>query len=174
LSDIGGLARIATLGFRGEALASIAAVSVVACRSARRGAERGAEITVRHGQVTGERPAAALPGVTVEVLGLLENTPGRRAFLIRPAREIGQMGRVVASRSLSFAVEQAFLGLSVPGLFPVGVLELRLPPESVDVNVHPTKREVRLRQERAVFGMLQEACVSALRRSSSYSGGGLL
>ena len=256
LSSIAQLGRIESLGFRGEALASIAAVSRVEARSALPGAAEGGLITVEHGLVAELKPAAAVAGTRIEVRGLFENTPARRAFVKRPATEVaaatrvvvalslchpgvafrlivdgrrtvetlgdgdraavlrsvvrGGMealpvsggsgeatvegvisepgggrrsrehlylsvnGRPIASRSLAFAVEQAYRGLVAPGLFPVGTLALRLPLETVDVNVHPTKREVRFRAERAVFSLVQASCLEALSRGAAYTGSGLL
>ena len=247
------LAAIASLGFRGEALASIAAVARVRCTSTRRGEGTGAEIAVEYGRAGGVHAAAAVPGTRLEVRGLFENTPARRAFLKRPATEAAQLVRVatamglarpgvslrvtldgrrvldlrgdglpaafarlypdiavgellrvtggddddgvsgvladptrmrrtrdhlyivvndrpVQSRALAFAVEQAFHGLATPGLFPVGAIQLRLAARDVDVNVHPTKREVRFRYERQVFSLVQRACLEALRRSPAFSG----
>jgi DNA mismatch repair protein MutL len=83
-------------------------------------------------------------------------------------------GRPVQSRSLAFAVEQAYQGLSMPGQFPLGALSLTLPPTDVDVNVHPTKREVRFRDERRVFALVQSMCRKALEGSAAYRGAGLL
>jgi DNA mismatch repair protein MutL len=256
LSTIADLSRVETLGFRGEALASIAAVSRVECRSARAGAAEGCVIRVEHGSVGERGPAAPVPGTRIEVRGLFENTPARRAFVKRPATEVAAVvrvlvalalchpdvalrlsvdgrraletpgdgnlaaslravlrgsvevldvsggraeatvtgliaepanlrrsrehlflsvnGRPVSSRSLAFAVEQAYRGLVEPGHFPVGALALSLPLESIDVNVHPTKREVKFRDERAVFGLLQQACLEALSRSAAYAGAGLM
>ena len=256
LSSISDLGAIASLGFRGEALASIAAVARVELRSTAAGAAEGAAIRAEHGRLRAVQVAAPLPGTRVEVLGLFENTPARRAFLRKPATEAAAVARVVAalslchpevafhlrldgrraldlreaqdlparftalqrgaggalavagqrealavsgliaepaalrrsrehlylsvnrrpvaSRPLAFAVEQAYRGLVEPGHFPVGVLNLVLPAGTIDVNVHPTKREIRLRDERKVFGLVQEACVNALSASAAYAGSGLL
>ena len=70
--------------------------------------------------------------------------------------------RWVRSRSLSFAVEEAYSGLLPAGRFPIAVVDLRLPPEEVDVNVHPAKAEVRLRNERQVFALVQRPLRRAL------------
>ena len=256
LASIDDLGSIASLGFRGEALASIAAVARVECRSCCHGEAAGARIAVSHGVVQAAEAAPPVPGTRVEVRGLFENTPARRAFLKRPATELaaavrilsalalchpevrfrftadgrrlldvpgaGSLDRVygtvtrarvkrlavagsrgemsvsgvvvepsglrrsrehlylavnrrpVVSRSLAFAVEQAYRGLAEPGLFPAGALMLEVPPGLVDVNVHPTKREVRIRDERSAFAMLQEAVVRALSASGSYGGDRLL
>ncbi len=87
-------------------------------------------------------------------------------------------GRRIHHRNLAFAVEQAYRGLREPDRFPLAVLDLRIDPAEVDVNVHPTKREVRFRNEGAVFAALERACYRALRQSPVYelqpSGGGPL
>jgi DNA mismatch repair protein MutL len=256
LTTIADLVRIESLGFRGEALASIAAVSRVECRSGRAGAAEGGVIRAEHGSVGQPGPAAPVPGTRVEVRGLFENTPARRAFVKRPVTEVAAVvrvlvalalchpavairlsvdgrraldtpgdgslaatlraavrggmealevsggrgeatvtglivepanlrrsreqlflsvnGRPVSSRSLAFAVEQAYRGLVEPGHFPVGALALSLPLETVDVNVHPTKREVKFRDERLVFSLVQQSCLEALSRSAAYAGSGLM
>jgi len=256
LGTIADLGRVESLGFRGEALASIAAVSRVYCRSAPPGATQGAAITAEHGVVDRCTPAAPVPGTQVEVRGLFENTPARRAFVKRPATEVAAVvralvalalchpevgfrlsvdgrrtldttgegnvagtlhgllrggldtlevsgardqgavsgviaepahlrrsrehlylsvnGRPVSSRTLAYAVAQVYRGLAEPGAFPVGALALSVPVETVDVNVHPTKREVRFREERAIFGLIQSSCLEALSRSAAYAGAGLL
>ncbi len=256
LKSIDDLGRIDSLGFRGEALASIAAVSRVECRSLCHGATEGSRITIDHGRSGPVEASPPVPGTRVEVRGLFENTPARRAFLKRPATELAAAVRVlsalalchphvrvrmtadgrrvldlpgsgsletvltgvsrvraallgvsggtgemtisgmvvepaglrrsrehlylainhrpVSNRSLAFAVEQAYRGLAEPGLFPAGALILELPADLVDVNVHPTKREVRLRNERQAFSVVQEAVVRALATSGTYGGERLL
>jgi DNA mismatch repair protein MutL len=87
--------------------------------------------------------------------------------------------RWVKNRALTFAVEEAYQGLLPAGRRPIAVLDLRVPADEVDVNVHPTKAEVRLRREREVFGALQRAVRGALAghatvpaaSSSLWSGG---
>jgi DNA mismatch repair protein MutL len=66
-------------------------------------------------------------------------------------------GRVVYSRSLLYAVEEAYHTLLPVGRHPLALLWIDLPPDEVDVNVHPTKQEVRFLRERAVFAALQRA-----------------
>jgi len=70
--------------------------------------------------------------------------------------------RWIQNRRLAFAVEEAYQGLLMTGRHPVAVLNLRVSHEEVDVNVHPTKAEVRFRDESAVFGAIQRAVRSAL------------
>jgi DNA mismatch repair protein MutL len=70
--------------------------------------------------------------------------------------------RWVRSRSLAFAVEEAYAGLLQTGRYPIAVVDLRLPADEVDVNVHPAKVEVRLRNERAVFSLVQRPIRRAL------------
>jgi DNA mismatch repair protein MutL len=70
--------------------------------------------------------------------------------------------RWIESRQLTFALEQAYHSLIMVGRYPVAVIHLDLPPDQVDVNVHPTKREVHFSDERAVFTALQRAVRSTL------------
>jgi DNA mismatch repair protein MutL len=66
-------------------------------------------------------------------------------------------GRVVYSRTLLYAVEEAYHTLLPVGRHPLALLWIDVPPDEVDVNVHPTKQEVRFLRERAVFAALQRA-----------------
>jgi DNA mismatch repair protein MutL len=77
-------------------------------------------------------------------------------------------GRRVHHRNLAFALEQAYRGLRQPDRFPLAVIDLRVDPGDVDVNVHPSKREVRFRHEGAMFSAVERACYHALRRSPLY------
>ena len=70
--------------------------------------------------------------------------------------------RWITSRFLAWAVEEAYHGLLMVGRHPVAVINISLPPQEVDVNVHPTKSEVRFRNEHAVFGAVQRAVRHAL------------
>lgn len=84
------LDRIGTMGFRGEALASIASVSRLRIVSRARGEGEGREITVEGDEAGSPRPAARAVGTTVEVRNLFFNTPARRKFLRTPATEQGR------------------------------------------------------------------------------------
>ncbi len=75
-------------------------------------------------------------------------------------------GRWIQSRRLAYAVDEAYRGMLMVGRYPIAVLHLRMPYDEVDVNVHPTKREVRFRDESAVFGALQRAVRAALLESA--------
>ncbi len=227
---------IASLGFRGEALASIAAVSRFALTSRVPDAEAGAELRVAFGRVEPVRAAAAAPGTRVVVEDLFGELPARRKFLKRPATEYAHCrawverlalahpevafrlehdGRVslaaeadedldarcaavfgprVAEAMVAMADDRSDLRLEarvgppdaarrgssrlhvflngrwvrdprllhavreglreyVPlGHVPPLLLRLWMPPELVDVNVHPQKTEVRFREERRVVG----------------------
>ena len=77
-------------------------------------------------------------------------------------------GRRVHNRSLLAAVAEAYRGLVPAGRYPFGVVSVELDPLEVDVNVHPTKREVRFRDERQVFAAVQRACWQALQGASVY------
>ncbi len=243
VATLADLSAIASLGFRGEALASIAAVADVECRS------RGGRLRLRGGQVLERGAAGPGTGTVMEVRDLFANTPARLRFLKTDATEtaasvqlvrtfalihprvrfevivdgrrslatpgdgnrrraaaavhglevagalleVGQEniaglvseprvsrgtrdgivlavnGRPIASRSLQFALEQAYLGALEKGRYPVAVLDLAIDPLEVDVNVHPAKREVRFRDERAVFSSLQRAVRNALGGSRVFS-----
>jgi DNA mismatch repair protein MutL len=240
LSD---LDAIASLGFRGEALASIASVSDVECVSA------GARIRVIAGEVVEHGAGPLLPGVTVEVKDLFANVPARLKFLKSNATELAAIkdvvislallhphvrfqlntdgraavgtagdgdqrravasiygapiasemleivglplvtgmvtqprlsrgsrdgiviavnGRPITSRPLVYALEECYLGRLERGRHPVAVIDIGIDPALVDVNVHPAKREVRFREEGAVFSALQRAVRTALGDSEPY------
>jgi DNA mismatch repair protein MutL len=246
LATVDDLTRVSSLGFRGEALASIAAVSELRLTSRPAGAEAGWLLRCRAGEVLEHRQAARAPGTTAEVRDLFHNTPARLAFLRaerteaaaavravsdlalahpevaftcrsddrlalrspggglvdaaaavfgRDAGELlvvdapgeitvgGLIGeprshrgtrtglvlvinrRRVHNRALVAAVEEAYAGLLPIGRHPFGVVQVTLEPTLVDVNVHPTKREVRLRDEGRVFSAVQRACWSALQEA---------
>lgn len=240
------LGRIATLGFRGEALPSIASVSRLSITSRRHDADQA------WGILGGEQapvPAAHQAGTTVEVRDLFYNIPARRKFLrtektefshietvfrrialsrfgvaftlthnqkpvyrLRPVNEparrmervaaicgqafaaslleiecettglrlwgwIGQPafsrsqadlqfffvnGRVIRDRLVSYAVRQAYQDVLFHGRHPVYALYLEMPAEQVDVNVHPTKHEVRFRDSRTVRDFLFSAIHQSL------------
>ena len=242
------LARVASLGFRGEALPSIAAVADVEVVSRPAGASGGTYLKLQNGAVVASGPRGAPLGTTVTARGLFRRQPARLKFLRSPASEASQIAAVVShyalayaevaftlrldgrlslqtpgsgerreavaavygvpaasamlplpdsegdeyagvgglvsppgltranrtyislfinrrwvrSRTLTFAVEEAYHGLLMTGRFPIAVLDITLPPEEVDVNVHPTKAEVRLRREREVFAVLQRRVRRAL------------
>ena len=239
------LLRIATLGFRGEALSSIAAVSKVTLLSRLRGSESGMQVTNEGSQITDIRPAPCAEGTAITVRDLFFNAPVRRKFMKKPAQEtqlvadlmqrlilshpdvsfrftadgktvffspgdgkqetavmsiygvntlkqmfrvdgsergliltgylgVGELsrgnrsqqqffinGRAMRSSLLSQAVEEGCRQRVMIGRFPMFALHLTLPYESVDVNVHPNKWEVRFADERgvaeAVTALVQDA-----------------
>jgi DNA mismatch repair protein MutL len=239
------LLEVASLGFRGEALASMAAVARVTITSRARAAPMAFAIEVEGGAERSFAPAAHPEGTTVEVADLFFNTPARRKFLKAERTEQGQVdqvirrialgqfdvafeithgagrpslilpagaararlarvlstefaeravevderrgelrlhgwvgqptlsrsqadqqyffvnGRVVRDKLVAHAVRQAYRDVLFHGRHPIFVLYLELPPGAVDVNVHPTKHEVRFRDTRAVhdfvFGNLNRA-----------------
>ena len=246
-SDLFGLA---TLGFRGEALASIAAVSRLELVSRTADALEGTRIRAAGSEPAESAPVAASQGTTVSVRHLFFNTPPRRAFLKSPvaegnyveevlvglavsrpglrfvfnrdrrlvfdavahtgpqalARRAGAVlgeawatsltldedgtadggvglhgilglpehtratrtaqyfyvnGRQVKSAPLSSALSRAYGELVADRRFPVGVLFVSVPPRELDANVHPTKREVKFQDERAVL----ETLIRQVRRT---------
>lgn len=249
------LARVRTLGFRGEALASIAAVSDLTMVSRDRVSDAGSSLRVRFGD-PGVRTAVAAPaGTRITVAELFATTPARLRFLrsagaesaavLRVVGELallhhevafslrsdereqlctpggtlrdalyamhgsraadlidvdgagevavrgavsaphahrGQRGALVVGvnrrriqhRGVQVAVEEAYRGLLPVNRFPHGVVLIDIDPAEVDVNVHPTKREVRFRDERRVFAAVQRACWAALQGSPLESGARLL
>jgi DNA mismatch repair protein MutL len=241
ISGADDLFRVRTLGFRGEALASIAAVSRLRLRSRRVDADTGCEITIEGGQVNPVQPCGCPVGTVVEVRNLLYNTPVRRKFLRAVATEFGHIseqftrialanpkltaslrhnqrsvyelpptgqvldrlklffgsdlsdklmwvesqttdaqiwgyvahpsesrstrkgqylflnGRWIQDRSLQHALGEAYRGLLMTGRYPVAFLFLELAPDLVDVNVHPTKAEVRFRDTQPLYRQLLAA-----------------
>ena len=96
------LARIATLGFRGEALPSIASVSHFVLRTRARGADAGTEIRVNAGAVASVTEAGMPEGTSIEVADLFYNLPARRKFLKSDAAEAAQVSRVVTQLALCY------------------------------------------------------------------------
>jgi DNA mismatch repair protein MutL len=77
-------------------------------------------------------------------------------------------GRPISSRPLLYALEDCYQGMLERGRHPIAVIDIGIDPELVDVNVHPAKREVRFREEGAVFSALQRAVRAALGGSQPY------
>jgi DNA mismatch repair protein MutL len=113
LDPAGDLGAVATLGFRGEALPSIAAAADLEMVSRAAGADAGASVRARDGAIGPVRPAGAAPGTTVTVRELFARQPARRKFLRTPAAEAGQIAQVTGHYALAYP-EVAF-SLSVDG-----------------------------------------------------------
>ena len=96
------LERIATLGFRGEALPSIASVSHFLLRTRARGAQSGTDIRVTGGAVASVAEAGMPEGTVIEVSDLFYNLPARRKFLKSDAAEAAQVSRVVTQLALCY------------------------------------------------------------------------
>lgn len=103
IASLDDLQTVATLGFRGEALPSIASVSRFKLSSRTRDAEHGTEITAEGGIVTPPRPSAHVRGTTVEVRDLFFNVPARRKFVRSDATETGHIARLTERLALSRA-----------------------------------------------------------------------
>jgi DNA mismatch repair protein MutL len=254
LSD---LEHIVTLGFRGEALASIAAVARVTLLSRPREVTAGAQVSVDEGVLGQVTPAGAPAGTTITIRGLFASVPARLKFLKTRATETAhclrlleqyalawpgvrftaisegrqvfstpgdgkllsaivavyglrvaeQMvaldeesdtghlqehtaserpqvsgyvsrpscykatrqfisffvnGRWVQSRTLNYAVEEAYHSLLLTGRHPIAVINIALDPSEMDVNVHPAKTEVRFLRERLVYAAVQRAVRAAV------------
>ena len=254
LNDVDDLQRIATLGFRGEALASIAAVSRLTMMTRAQGETHGTQVYIEGGHLLDHEVVGAPQGTMVTVENLFFNVPARLKFLKRESTERGRVGAVVSryalaypdvrftlqhgnqevlrttgsgslrdalvdvmgvevvdqmielhpetnppqrddlppidvygfigmpslnranrsqinlfvngrwiqDNSLSYAVTQAYHTMLMTGRYPIVVLMVDMPPEEVDVNVHPTKAEVRFRRSDAVFSAVQRVVRRAL------------
>ena len=114
------------------------------------------------GRDAGELIAVEGPG-EIAVSGLISEPRSHRGS--RTGLVIVINRRRVHNRALVVAVEEAYAGLLPVGRHPFGVVEVTLDPAMVDVNVHPTKREVRLREEGRVFTAVQRACWAALQEA---------
>ncbi|MCK9276463.1 MAG: DNA mismatch repair endonuclease MutL [Methanoculleus sp.] len=248
IRDIADLSSIRTLGFRGEALASIAAVAEVTLvtRPQEAGALAGTRLRVRGGEVVEKGDVGAPEGTTVIVEHLFYNTPARRKFLksrntelahlygvvenlalahgevafrvvhngkermatqrsgglknavaglygadlarslvpvegrlsflrisgyvSRPSESRGNPsqvvisinGRSITSRQVTAAVREGYGTLLPKDRYPVAFIDLSIDTDLVDVNVHPTKREVRLSREREILPAIAAAVSEAL------------
>lgn len=106
------------------------------------------------------RPEADLEPLGIGLAGLVGPPDVTRST--RSGVSLFLNRRWVRNRSLTFAIEEGYQGQLPSGRHPLAVVYLELPPDEVDVNVHPTKAEVRLRREREVFGVLRDAVRSTL------------
>lgn len=256
LHNAGELEHITSMGFRGEALASIASVSKLSLESHPPGLGIGGRIHCEGGVPGVMEPWAGSPGTRVEVRHLFYNAPVRRRFLKSQAAEMAQLnevfnrfalaiasipaekrphlsyksgkkslheipgdlplldrvsrlfgqdvanqlhavdaqrgvasltgliadpsieratarmqylflnGRFLKDRSLTHAVQEAYRGLIMVGRQPVVFLHLHIPPENVDVNVHPAKAEVRFRDPSAVHHLVFRSLRDRLDREN--------
>jgi DNA mismatch repair protein MutL len=239
---------IATLGFRGEALPSIASVSHFTLRTRPRGASTGTEIRVNGGAVSPSVEVGMPEGTSIEVADLFYNLPARRKFLKSDAAEAAQVSkivtqlalcypeigftltsagrkviqcppvatlrdrlyqlygdrddlvevrrdrgditvlgyvaalaeqgptrgpqnifinrRVVKDRTIASAIITAYSVASIKERSPEVHLFIEMPRDAVDVNVHPTKAEVRFREQGHVHEVIRRTLGDALGRSS--------
>lgn len=249
LKEISDLDTISTLGFRGEALPSIASVSQVTMISRADGSDRAHLIRLEGGKITEKREDSRAKGTSVTVENLFFNTPARLKFLKKASAEQGYIadavekivlanpslrvslasekgvllshsggdladaiasvypgldisrfvkaertsssgvvvrgyvsqvdntaptrsrqtvivnGRVVENDTVSAAVDKAYRDFLVKRTYPMYVLDILVPFEEVDVNVHPAKAEVRFRNKNAVFGAVFRAVEDAIKTS---------
>ncbi len=243
------LAAIRTLGFRGEALPSIASVSHFVLRTRARGEPSGTEIRVNGGAVASIVEVGAPEGTAIEVDDVFYNLPARRKFLKSDAAESAQISRtltqlalayhqigftltsggrvalqcppavsprdrlyqiygdrpdlievfkesaglrlsgfaaalaqsgptrgpqhvfinrrIVKDRTIAHAIIDAYSVASIKERSPEVHLFIEMPPDAVDVNVHPTKAEVRFRDQSLVHEVVRRALMDALGRSAA-------
>ena len=256
LIDAEQLFQITTLGFRGEALASIGSVSKMTLTSRPAAAESGTRLVVEAGRAGKIQEIGAPVGTVVRVENLFFNVPARLKFLKHPTterrhidnlvtryalaypsirfqlmqesrpalqtsgngdrrevlaalygvdvaramleviakddelsisgfisptsltrsnrREINFFvnGRPVQDAALTAALLRAYHTLLMVGRYPLAILFLEMPPEALDVNVHPTKAEVRFRQQDRIFSGVQQAVRRALLAYTPIPGSG--
>lgn len=242
---------LTTMGFRGEALPSIASIAKVTCTTRRKGADTGVRILIRGGSEPDVSPCGCPEGTSMRIEELFFNTPARRKFLRSDATEMAHVtetvtaialahptvqlsltvndrlvfdtsgasdqrtttalilgadtaeqllsvkgesphgklkglisppevlrsdrqkqwlflnGRPIKHPTLAKAVEEALVGHIPHGRHPLYVLSLEVDPARVDVNVHPTKREVRLAETQSFFILVREAISRALLKQVS-------
>ena len=123
-----GISAIATMGFRGEALPSIAQVSRLTLRTREKGSPEGVEITVEGGKILNTMPCGAPPGSSFKVENLFFNTPARKKFLKSPGTEEGHIQEAVTLLALAnpdVGFELCLDGRSVFNL-PRGTVEERM------------------------------------------------
>lgn len=252
ISTADDLTHVLSLGFRGEALASIASVSRVTMTTRPNGAEVGTKLLIDNGTVLSEEDASCVFGTTFVVEELFASVPARLKFLKSARTEAGYIGdylgkmilckpeisfryesdgktvyetygdgslfnavfcvygktvadklvpveydngymrisgflglpeisrnnrsfqtvfvngRSIRALSVSAAVAQAYDTRLMIGRFPFFVLNLALAPQEVDVNVHPTKAEVRFADENRVFTCVSAAAKLALSASAQH------
>ena len=251
LSGAEDLERIHTLGFRGEALAAIAAVSQVTLISRTSDQDLGAMVRLEGGETIHREGRGHPPGTVITIENLFYNTPARRKFLrtasterrhitrlvecyalaypevrftlihdgrlvfqttgqgnlrdvciqsygLETARELLPLKgdeeatiringlvsppavhratrsqltffvnrRWIQDRMLAYGVEQAYHTLLPTGRHPIAVVGLTMDPAQIDVNIHPTKSEVRFRDSNAVFRAVQRVVRSTLMGKS--------
>jgi DNA mismatch repair protein MutL len=249
ISSIEDLFHIRTMGFRGEALASIAAVAQVEMRTRKAGSDIGTYIEIDNSTVKKQSPIATPEGTSIAMKNLFFNVPARRNFLKSNASELrhivdefirvtmafpgiffslshngqemfhleagslkqrivqilgnhygsklvavkeetdylnvyGFVGkpetakktrgdqyffvnnRFIKSAYLNHAVMNAYHDMMAADSFPMYVLFIDLNPEQVDVNVHPTKQEIKFEDEKIVYAFIQAAVKHALAQFS--------
>ncbi len=139
--------------------------------------EQRAMLDLPSAQEWSERVATLLgSGVREHLLDVDEERHGVHVtgFVLRPAasrkdrrhQHFFVNGRPVSSRSMSYVLQQAYKGIIMVQRYPVTVLNITLPPGEVDINVHPTKEEVRFRSESLVNGVLHRVVHGRLQRAN--------
>jgi DNA mismatch repair protein MutL len=111
-------------------------------------------------------PLAVTSRGPLEVSGMVSQPRLSRGS--RDGMVVAVNGRPISARSLVYALEECYQGRLERGRHPIAVLDVGIDPDLVDVNVHPAKREVRFRDEGAVFGALQRAVRAALDGSDPF------
>lgn len=149
ISDVSDLENIRTLGFRGEALASIAAVSRLKITTRTASVEEGTQVELESGRITEVQKVAARPGTSVAVRDLFYNTPARRKFLKSPGTELRHILTVFRKMAVAYH-EREFV------LFVEGEKTVDLPSGTVENRIKTMLgdplRSSMIRVENAVHG----------------------
>ena len=127
--DVDDIERISTLGFRGEAIPSIASVSLFTLVTRRSGSEEGIQLTVNAGTLAEVKTCGTPPGTVVEVRDLFCNVPARRKFLRTYATEEGHIRAVYTVHALAhpdIGFSLAIDGREIYRLAPGATLEERI------------------------------------------------
>ncbi len=169
------LFRIRTLGFRGEAMPSIASVSILTLLTAQEGAAHGTKLVAKGGEIEELEPATSPVGTKITVEDLFFNTPARlkevTGFvslpeLTRANRNYISLfinGRYIKNFLLNRAILDGYGSKLMVGRFPLAIINIQIDPYLADVNVHPTKQEVRISKERELMALISQAIANALK-----------
>jgi DNA mismatch repair protein MutL len=167
------LEAISSLGFRGEALASIAAVSKVLLVTKSRESEAGTEVLVEGGNtmvhIYGREMAKEMLPVEYADLDIkIEGFISKPAVTRKTRSHISFFvnSRYMVSKLLSSALKEGYHNLIMKNSYPAAVLDLKIDPRKIDVNVHPTKLEIRFEDDSAVHKAVLRAVEETLRKHS--------
>src|SRR5438094_402461 len=159
------LLTVATLGFRGEALPSIASVSRLKLETRALGESSGTMVEINGGKIFRVEEAGLPEGTAIELRAHGFVSKPEIQKLNRNSIYVFVNGRLIRDRLIQHALTEAYRNIIPPTVFPVVLLFLELPSGEVDVNVHPSKTEVRFRQQTAVHDFVRDSVRAALMKA---------